>query len=262
MKLLFVGDIVGRLGRRALSAILPDLRKDYQPDLVVANGENSAGGLGIDPRCADEIWASGVDIISSGNHIWKKKTLLPYLDKHDQILIRPHNFPGQAPGRGWTIWENSDGSRVAILNLQGRVFMNEIIDCPFRGLDELLAGEAGTADYIFLDFHAEASSEKIALGKYADGRIHMMVGTHTHVQTADERVLPKGTAYITDAGMCGPMDGVIGVRADSIIDRFISGRPTTFELAKGPALLNAVFFEVSEQKEVLRLERIRREYAP
>jgi hypothetical protein len=242
--------------------VLPDLRKEYSPDLIVANGENSAGGLGIDPRCADEIWAAGVDVISSGNHIWKKKTLLPYLEQHEDKLIRPYNFPPSAPGRGWTLWKSHSGYSVAILNLQGRVFMTDLIDCPFRALDDLLAGEAGQADYIFLDFHAEATSEKIALAKYADGRIQMMVGTHTHVQTADERVLANGTAYITDAGMCGPAEGVIGVRADSIVDRFINARPTQFELAKGPAIVNAVFFEVNEQKEILRIERIRREFTP
>jgi metallophosphoesterase (TIGR00282 family) len=242
LRVLAIGDIVGKPGRQALSKVLPELKKELMVDLVVANGENAAGGFGLTIPVAQEIWTSGVDIITSGNHIWKKREIYPLLDG-EKHLIRPANYPPGAPGRGWTIWQSNDNIRVAVVNLAGRTFL-ETLDCPFRLIDTLLLELRQQSDIIIIDFHAEATSEKIAFGWYMDGRASLVFGTHTHVQTADERILPQGTGYITDAGMTGPRDGVLGVDRDIIIQRFISQLPNRFTLATGDVDIMGVWADI------------------
>lgn len=236
----FLGDIVGKTGRQAVTAIVPKLRDEHALDLVIANGENAAGGLGIDISTAGEILKAGVDIITTGNHIWKKKEIDGYLEKHPDKIIRPINFPPGAPGKGVVDWTAPDGFTVRVANLMGRVFMPDLLDCPFQAAEKFFAELPASVKCVVLDFHAEATSEKVAFGYHCDGRAALVVGTHTHVQTADEQLLPKGTAYITDVGMCGPVHSVIGVDAQAIVDRFLSSRPTRFEVAGGQGMVNAV----------------------
>lgn len=236
----FLGDIVGKAGRVALSALVPGLRSERQLDLVIANGENAAGGLGIDVSTANEIFAAGVDIITTGNHIWKKKEIDAYLQKHADTIIRPLNFPPGAPGNGLADWKTPDGFAVRIINLMGRVFMPDLVDCPFQAAEKLFTEQPPGIKCVVIDFHAEATSEKVAFGYHCDGRAALVAGTHTHVQTADEQLLPGGTAYITDAGMCGPVHSVIGIESASIVERFLTSRPTRFEVAKGPGMINGV----------------------
>jgi metallophosphoesterase (TIGR00282 family) len=246
MKLLLLGDIVGKPGRRILRDRLPELIRKYTPHMVIANGENAAGGNGLTSDVATEIYQAGVDVITLGNHTWDKKQILDFIDQ-DPNLVRPANYPPGTPGQGWTIYEPRAGQpKVAVINLQGRVFMNPI-DCPFRGADELLLKIRRETPIIVVDFHAEATSEKIALGWYLDGRVSCVVGTHTHVQTADERILPKGTAYITDMGMTGPRDSVLGVQPSIIINKFLNQMPARFEVAEGIAQINGVFLTVDDQ---------------
>ena len=258
-KILFLGDVVGRQGRKVLTLNLKDLISELKIDLVIANGENSSGGLGIDPRTAGEIFASGVDFITTGNHVWDKKEIRSYLNENSDRIIRPANFSEGAPGVGVATIKKGNLPSVAIFNLMGRVFMGDLLDCPFKKIGSLM--ENIEADFSFLDFHAETTSEKVSMGFHVDGRISMMVGTHTHVQTADLRFLPKGTAYITDAGMCGAYDSVIGMEVGPVLERFKTGLPARFEPAKGRAQINAVAFECcSEQKKVVSTERILRVY--
>jgi hypothetical protein len=245
MRILVVGDITGKPGRRILKETLPRLRRENGVALVVANGENAAAGAGITSELAEEIFASGVDVITGGNHIWHQRGAFELLDGHDRIL-RPLNFPAGVPGRGATVVAAEDGSRVAVMNLQGRVFMAELDD-PFRAARAEAERLSTETRLIVVDFHAEATSEKIAMGWHLDGHVTALVGTHTHVQTADERVLPEGTAYITDVGMTGPRDGVIGMDRDIILERFLTQLPARFEVAKGPAQLNAVLIEADEE---------------
>ncbi|MBI5190887.1 MAG: TIGR00282 family metallophosphoesterase [Nitrospirae bacterium] len=242
MKILFISDIVGGPGRRAVKQHLQGLREKHSVDLIIANGENSAGGFGITQKVAEELLGMGIDILTSGNHIWDKKEVMNYLGKEDR-LIRPANYPPGVPGYGSALVTAKDGTRVGVLNLMGRVFMANL-DCPFRvGSEEVEKLKDAGAAVVFVDFHAEATSEKLALARYLDGSITALVGTHTHVQTADERILPKGTAYITDVGMTGPMDSVIGVTPEAAIERFLTHIPQKFDTAKGPAWLQAVIVE-------------------
>ncbi len=260
-KILFLADVVGKIGRRILKEQLSGLISEYEADMCIVNGENAAGGLGIDPACAGEIYAAGADVITTGNHVWGKKTIIPYLEEHKTKIVRPHNFSAGAAGTGHLIWTSKSGLKISVINLIGRVFTGELVDCPFRAADHLLSHEAAESDIVFIDFHAEASSEKVAFGWHVDGRAHAVVGTHTHVQTADERVLPEGTAYITDVGMCGPYNSVIGVNKDAIVERFITGRPTKFDVAKGDALINGVLIEVNTaSKRAEGISRIKRVY--
>lgn len=245
MKVLFVGDIVASPGRAALAALLPKLRDRYRLDFVIANGENAAGGFGITEAVASDLFSLGVDVITSGNHIWDKKEAVGYLPRENRVL-RPLNYPPGVPGAGSIVCETAEGAKVAVLNLSGRVFMASF-DCPFRGADRELERLGGVTNAVIVDFHAEATSEKIAFGYYLDGRVSAVVGTHTHVQTADEKILPGGTAYITDVGMTGPSDSVIGVRKDQIIERFLSLMPKRFETAQGPSVFSAVIIEVAEK---------------
>ncbi len=243
MRVLMIGDVVGRLGRQTLAHLLPTLRRQHRIDLVIANGENAAGGKGLTPATAQELLSAGVDVITSGNHIWEYRELYPLLDDKDSPVLRPHNYPGGAPGRG--VWRRGS---VAVVNLQGRVFMPHDVDCPFRAADELLTQLKDDAKVIIVDMHAEATSEKVALGWYLDGRASAVLGTHTHIPTADARILPKGTAYITDVGMTGARDSVIGMEVESVLQRFLTQLPVRLApVEKGVAVLNAVLVEVDEQ---------------
>jgi 2',3'-cyclic-nucleotide 2'-phosphodiesterase len=237
MKLLFIGDIVGRPGRDLVRVGIGALVAHHGINLVIANGENSAGGNGITREIGDSLIAQGVDVITSGNHVWDKKEVFEYIGVEPR-LIRPLNYP-DAPGRGSYVARTADGRSVGVLNLMGRVHMANLDD-PFRAADREVTSLAERTRIIFVDFHAEATSEKIAMGWFLDGRVTAVVGTHTHVQTADERVLPGGTAYITDVGMTGPHDGVIGVEKAPVIQKFLSGMPTRFEAASGDPILHGV----------------------
>lgn len=256
IRFLFLGDIIGRPGRTALKKYLPSLIQKHSPSFIVANGENAAGGVGITEDVGREL-LSQVDVLTSGNHIWDKKEALSYLDREPRLL-RPANYPPGNPGKGSYIFTDDQGRKVAILNLQGRVFM-EPIDCPFRTADEELLKLKDLTSLIVVDFHAEATSEKQALGWYLDGRASAVIGTHTHVLTADEKILPRGTAYITDVGMVGGYNSVIGIRPDQAMERFLSARPQRFEPGKDGLSVSYVAVEMdassgkafSIQKELL-----------
>ncbi len=256
MKILVVGDVVGHPGRAILRQALPVARARYAPEYVVANAENAAGGFGITKEICDELLDLGIDCLTSGNHIWDKKEILGVVDLLPQLL-RPANYPPRQPGRGSHVGATRRGVPVATLNLSGRVFMGGAIDDPFRCGAAEVERLRREARVIIVDIHAEATSEKVALGYYLDGRASLVCGTHTHVPTADERVLPKGTAYITDIGMTGPYDSVIGVEKEAIIERFLTGMPTRFETAKGDPRFAAVVVDVDEETGHARsLERL------
>jgi metallophosphoesterase (TIGR00282 family) len=244
IRLLFVGDIVGRPGRELVRRGLAPLVAQHQIDLVIANVENAAAGFGVTPDIADDLLEYGVHVMTGGNHIWDKKEILPYFEEQPR-LIRPVNFPGNAPGRGVYVARTRGGVPVAVINAMGRVFMTAIDD-PFRGIDTEIQAVQREARVIFVDFHAEATSEKVAMGWHLAGRVTAVVGTHPHVQTADERVLPPGTAYITDVGMTGPHDSVIGVDRSAIIARFLTARPQRFETATENPRLNGVIVHADE----------------
>jgi metallophosphoesterase (TIGR00282 family) len=246
MKLLFIGDIVGRPGRAALRQHLPRLVERSGADLVIANGENAAAGFGITASVADEIFAAGVDVITTGNHVWNKKEAEQLLAQNDRIL-RPANYPPQAPGQGAGVFESRGGSTVAVLNLSGRVFM-DCIDCPFREAEKQVAQLAARTSLIVVDMHGEATSEKRAMGWMLAGRVSAVIGTHTHVQTADAQVLPPGTAYITDVGMVGPHVSVLGVEPAIVIERLFKRKmPAKFELARGPVMIAAAVVDIEEE---------------
>jgi len=242
LQLLFLGDIVGRPGRAAVAKLLPGLVQEHRVDLTIANGENAAGGLGITPTGAAELLQAGVQVLTTGNHVWRHREILEFIDNEPRLL-RPANYPPGTPGAGSGIYRAACGSRVGVVNLMGRTFM-EPIDCPFRAADREIEGLHGKTDVIVVDIHAEATSEKLAVGWYLDGRVGAIIGTHTHVQTSDERLLPKGSAYITDAGMTGPRDSVLGVQPQKIVDRFLTAMPNRFELAPGAITLNAVLVDL------------------
>lgn len=256
MKVLFIGDIIGKAGRHAVREIVPKIVASHAVDLVVANGENAAGGFGITPQIADELLDGEVSLITTGNHIWDKKEIMDYIDG-DVPLIRPGNYPPGSPGSGRYLIETAGGEKLSVINASGRVFMDSL-DCPFRYLDaELIAAREKSAA-ILVDFHAEATSEKRAMGKFLDGRVSAVLGTHTHVQTADEEVSPKGTGYITDAGMTGSTDSVIGMKQDEPIHRFLTGMPVRFETAKGAAELQGVLLEIDgDSGRCLSIERVK-----
>jgi metallophosphoesterase (TIGR00282 family) len=257
LKILFVGDIFGEPGRRALERLLPRMREEMAVDLVVANGENAAGGLGLTARLARELWGCGVDVITLGNHVWKKRDIIPVLDEEDRLL-RPANFPPGVAGHGHVIVE-AGGVRIGVVNLQGRIYMNELDD-PFRCLDVLLSGPLAGADCVVVDMHAEASSEKQAMAWYMDGRVAAVVGTHTHVQTADEKILPGGTAYISDLGLTGPHRSVIGMDPAAAIKRFLTSQPMRFKVAKGDERLQGALVEIDPASGLgISIKRIDRE---
>lgn len=244
MKVLFIGDIVGRVGRVATKALLPSIVDRYKIDLVIANGENLAGGFGLTEKTVAEVLNCGVHIITTGNHIWDKKEFIPQISKENRVL-RPLNYPPKVPGYGSIIYPLSDGRKVAVINLSGRVFMSNM-DCPFRTGIEEVERLSNITNVIIIDFHAEATSEKIAFGYFMDGKVSAVIGTHTHVQTADEKVLPGGTAYITDVGMTGPYNSIIGIEKEQIIQRFLTNMPIRFETAKGEGIFSAVVIEINE----------------
>ncbi|MFM1650898.1 TIGR00282 family metallophosphoesterase [Brevibacillus sp. B_LB10_24] len=255
MRLLFLGDIVGSPGRKMVIEYLPRLKLKYQPDLIVVNGENSAHGRGITEKIAKELYEHGVHAITLGNHTWDNKEVFSFIDD-DQRIVRPANFPAGTPGTGLAFVKTSAGE-AAIINLQGRTFLPPL-DCPFVTADQLIEQAKKRTKFIFVDFHAEVTSEKQAMGWYLDGRISAMVGTHTHVQTGDERILPKGTGYITDAGMCGPRDGILGMEKETIIKKFLTQLPVRFEVAEGQTQINGVLFTLDKSTGYTRkVERIR-----
>jgi metallophosphoesterase (TIGR00282 family) len=255
-RVLFIGDVFGAPGRKCLEDLLPGLKKRLDLDLVVANGENAAGGLGLSGRVAREMFMLGVDVITTGNHVWKQKDLLPLLEEEPHVL-RPANYPPGTPGRGWVMARDRRGRSLAVVNLEGRTFMSSL-DCPFSALEALLAGPLKRADAVLVDMHAEATSEKQALAWHFRGRVSAVVGTHTHVQTADERLLAGGTAYITDLGMTGPQESVIGMDPASAVERFLTQRPVRFLVAKGdPWLMGAVVTLDPASGRALGIERVR-----
>jgi hypothetical protein len=247
MKILFVGDIVGKPGRNAVQKLVPRLRERYGLDLCIGNSENSAGGAGITPDSADELLEAGLDLLTSGNHTFAKREIGPYLERAGSKQLRPANYPDGAPGRGHAVLEAGSGGRLGVINLEGRVFMKPL-ECPFRTADRLIAGMKGEGvRCIFVDMHCEATSEKNAMGHYLDGRVSAVLGSHTHIQTADERVLRGGTAFITDVGMCGPWDSVIGLRKESAIERFLTQRHSPFDLGQGDVYLQGAIVEIDEE---------------
>jgi metallophosphoesterase (TIGR00282 family) len=252
---LFIGDIIGRQGRLAVSRVLHRLKADFSIDFTIANCENAAGGFGLTVKLAEELTELGIDVMTSGNHIWDRREVVPYLDSMTNVL-RPLNYPKGVPGRGWGIYELEHGRKVCVINLLGRVFMRPI-DCPFQVVDHLLSGINPVITIV--DMHAEATSEKIAMGWYLDGRVAAVVGSHTHVQTADERVLPGGTAYITDAGMTGPFDSVIGIDKRVIIERFLTGIPSRFDAATEDVRFSGVVISIDgNSRKAKVIERIHR----
>jgi metallophosphoesterase (TIGR00282 family) len=247
MKVLFIGDIVGKIGRLATKALLPAVTNRYKIDLVIANGENAAGGFGITDKIVAELMGYGVHVITTGNHVWDKKEFIPQISKEGRVL-RPLNYPPGVPGFGSLLYPLHNGASVGIINLSGRVFMSRSsFDCPFRVGKTEIERLADLTKIIIIDFHAEATSEKIAFGYYADGKVSAVIGTHTHVQTADEKILPKGTAYITDVGMTGPSHSVIGIEVEQIIERFLTNMPMRFETAKGEGIFSAAVIEIDEK---------------
>ena len=253
MLVLAVGDIIGKPGRKALSELLPELRQQYGLGLVIVNAENSAGGIGVTPDTASELLSAGADVLTSGNHIWAQKEIIPYLDSEMPIL-RPLNYPPGVPGRGYIIL-----GKAMVVNLVGRTFMSNF-DCPFRAMDQLLAEHKDKPPVIIVDFHAEATSEKVAMGRYLDGRVSAVLGTHTHVGTIDAQVLPHGTAYVTDIGMTGPTDSIIGDDVDKVLQRFLTMMPYRLSVGKGKTLLNAVLVKIDDTSgKAISIDRIYRE---
>ena len=253
MKLLFVGDVVGGLGRRTLASLLPDLRKTHELDFVVVNGENSAGGVGVTEKTARDLLEMGADAITLGNHAYRHREVYGFLDREERI-VRPANFPKGSPGRGHTVVE-SGGQRLGVINLSGQLYL-EAVRSPFSEADALLADLRGATDHVLVDMHAEATSEKVAMGWYLDGRVTACVGTHTHVPTADARVLPERTAYITDVGMTGPRGGVIGVKREQAIERFLTLTQVRFETSREDPWLNAVLVEADGEGRATRIEQL------
>jgi 2',3'-cyclic-nucleotide 2'-phosphodiesterase len=257
--ILFVGDVVGGLGRRTLHGLLPALREELEPTFVVVNGENAAGGLGITPSIADAMLAGGVDVITLGNHAYHRREILPYLAENDRI-VRPANYLRRHPGSGVAVVER-DGVRLAVVNLVGTVWL-KAARSPFDEIETVLAGLDGKADHVLVDFHAEATSEKVAMGWYLDGRVTAVLGTHTHVPTADERVLPGGTAYISDVGMTGPRGGVIGVKKEQAIKSLVDQIGVRFETAEEDPWLMGVLIRCGEAPRAEAIEPVRRAWAP
>jgi metallophosphoesterase (TIGR00282 family) len=260
VRVLFVGDIVGKPGRSAFCALAPELRRRHRVDFTIANCENSAGGFGVTPEIARELLEAGADCLTSGNHIWKKREIYSYIDQQPRLL-RPANYPDGAPGRGLGMFV-VDEREVAVLNLLGRTYM-DAVDCPFRAFDQVYETLRDRTPLVVVDFHAETTSEKIAFGWYVDGRASAVIGTHTHVQTADETVLPHGTGFLCDVGMTGPIQGVLGVEREAVIQRFMTQMPVKFEVAGGPVALMGALIEIDETTGRARsVERVRESYLP
>jgi len=259
IRVMMVGDIVGRPGRKAARENIKTYRKKYKLDLVIANGENAAGGNGITGAIANELYDAGIDIITMGNHTWDKKEIIEYIE-HEPRLIRPANYPPGAPGRGSTVVRVGKKLEIGIINIAGRVFLSPL-DCPFRTAEKMVDELKKVTPVIIVDFHAEATSEKVAFGWFMDGKVSAVVGTHTHIQTSDERILPLGTGYITDVGMTGPRDSVLGVNTELVIQKFMTQMPVRFEVAEGVHQLDALLLDIDETTgKTLRIERIKDYY--
>jgi hypothetical protein len=255
MRILFIGDIVGKPGRRAVRDLLPQLVAERSVDFVIANCENAAAGFGITREVVEDLYSCQVDVLTSGNHVWDKREVLDFIDDYE-TLLRPANYPDGVPGRGSVVVPAPGGTYVGVLNLAGRVFM-PAVDCPFRTAEREIQKMKRKAPVVIVDFHAEATSEKQALGWFLDGKVTAVVGTHTHVQTADEEIRPGGTAYLTDAGMTGPFDSVIGTRKEAILERFLTQLPNRFDVAKGDVRLQGVLIEADPSSgRALKIERI------
>ena len=260
MRIAFFGDVVGRPGRKAVSVVLRELRRQRPIDFVVANGENAAGGKGIDPGSAEELQDAGIDVITTGNHVWQNREIVPYLTENKRVL-RPLNYTPGVPGDGWVVRKARNGVPVAVVNLIGRVFMGPA-DCPFRTIDAALPAIRAESRVVIVDMHAEATSEKVGMGRYLDGRVSAVIGSHTHVQTSDEAVLQGGTAVLTDAGMCGPQESILGVRTDRVLERFVTQLPVRFEVASGPVLVHGALIDVDEVTgRAIAIERLRERVA-
>ena len=261
MNILFIGDIVGKPGRQAVAGLLPKLKREYHLDCVIANGENAAHGAGVTTATVRELLAAGVDVITTGDHVWDQKGFEQEIDNLPQI-VRPANIAPSAPGRGAVVVNVGDKASVGVVNLLGRVYMPNS-DCPFRAARAEVVKLRRQTSIIIVDLHAEATSEKIAMGRYLDGQVSLVVGTHTHVQTADEQILPKGTAYLSDAGMCGPHDSVLGRDVEAVIQRFVSGMPQRLEVASGKIELCGVVVDVDDGTGLARkIDRVRVAYTP
>jgi len=258
MNILFIGDIVGSPGREAVKKLLPELKKEHGLDFVIANAENAAGGSGITSRVTQELFESGVSVITSGDHIWKKSDVFEIIDKDERIL-RPLNFPTGAPGRGAALFLAKEGVKIGVVNLQGRVFMEGLLECPFKTARSAIEALIKETRVIIVDMHAEATSEKVALGWYLEDLASAVLGTHTHIQTADEKILPGGCAYITDVGMTGPYQSVIGRRVEDVLKKFITAVPTRFEVAADDIQLAGVVLDIDEKngraKSILRIQK-------
>jgi metallophosphoesterase (TIGR00282 family) len=260
MRIAFFGDVVGRPGRRGLAIVLRRLRREGGLDFVIANGENAAGGKGIDPGSAEELQDAGVDVITTGNHVWQHREIVPYLEENPRV-VRPLNFPPGVPGQGHVVRRSAGGVPVAVVNLIGRVFMGPA-DCPFRAVEALLPGLRDEARIIFVDMHGEATSEKVGMGRFLSGRVSAVVGSHTHVKTADEAILDGGTAVLTDAGLCGPEDSILGMRTDRVLERFVRQIPVRFVVASGPVVVLGALITVDEASgRASSIERIRERLA-
>lgn len=254
MNLLFIGDIVGRPGRKTVKSILSKLILKYNINFVVANGENAAGGAGLTKKVAEELFNNGIDCLTMGNHTWDNKEIFEFIDDERRV-IRPANYPPDTPGNGYTILRK-DNMKLGIVNLLGRVFMNPL-NCPFITVEQILQELKKTTEIIIIDFHAEATSEKMAMGWFLDGKATAVLGTHTHIQTADERILPGGTGYITDVGMTGPRNSILGVKSDLVIRKFITQLPVSFKVASGENIFNGVLLKIDDKsKKVYEVKRI------
>lgn len=257
MKILFIGDIVGNPGRDIAARLVSVIRKESDIDFVIVNAENAAGGSGLTPNITSQLLSFGIDVLTSGDHVWKKREIFEIIDKETRLL-RPVNFPEGASGRGYGVFTTVGAQKIGVINVLGRVFM-QALDCPFRVTRQAVEELRKVTNVIIVDIHAEATSEKMALGWYLDGKVSAVLGTHTHVQTADERILPEGTAYITDVGMCGPFDSVIGRRIEDVIPRFITGMPLRFEVASANVQLHGVIVEIDGKtgraQSIVRVQR-------
>ena len=261
LRILFLGDVVGEPGRRAVIDLVPVLKREYELDFVIVNGENAAGGRGITPKITIDLLRAGAAVVTTGDHIWDQKEILPYIDTEPRLL-RPINYPEGTPGQGAVILDTAKG-KVGVLNVQGRTFTQPILENPFRAIDEAVTKMRAETPVIFVDVHAETTSEKIAIGRFLDGRVSAVVGTHTHVQTADEQIFPGGTAFLCDAGMCGPKESILGREIEPIVMRFISNLPANFPVAKGPVGLSGALVDIDEATgRAIKIERFSRIVTP
>ncbi len=257
MNILFIGDIVGKPGRAIVKSLLPKLQLEYKIDFTIANAENAAGGRGLTREVKDELLGAGIDVLTMGNHVWDNKNIFSFVDDEPR-LIRPANYPGDCPGQGYHIYRAGFNKKIAVVNVSGRMFLSPL-DCPFQAVSDILDEIKDIVDYCIVDIHAEATSEKLAMAYCFDSKLSAVVGTHTHIQTSDERIMPNGTAYITDLGMTGPSISILGMEIGPIVEKFLTGRPTRFEVAGGPAQLQGVVIELSESdNKAIRIERISR----